>query len=98
MLLFGVATIAWPLLVPGIAMLIQIAFPNFRYAILAGVTVGWFSFTALFVYVTFHAMRNPMLSGSNKSRWMMYLLFCNVVAVPVYWYRYIWRTAQTPAS
>jgi hypothetical protein len=89
--LLGIATVVWPVLVPAVAKLIQVAFPGSRYALLAGITVGWFSFTALFVYMTFHAMRNPALAAEKKSRWMMYLLLCNIFAVPAYWYHYIWR-------
>jgi hypothetical protein len=97
-LLFGIATIAWPAIIPAVTMLIRHFYPQFAHATFAGVTIGWFSFTALFIYVTFHAMKNPALPSAKKSRWMMYLLFCNIVAVPVYWYHYIWRADQNVSS
>ncbi|HSE39684.1 MAG TPA: hypothetical protein VLH08_02880 [Acidobacteriota bacterium] len=90
-LLLGLGSIAWIIVCPALMLLIGSVWPTFRYNILVSITAGWLLFTISFVYTTFHAMKNAAIPSANKTRWMMYLLFCNVIAVPVYWYRYIWR-------
>ncbi len=51
---------------------------------------------ALEVFYIRDAYRNPGVAGGRRGLWAVVLLMGNVVAMPIYWYLYIWK--QEPAG
>jgi hypothetical protein len=45
----------------------------------------------LVIFYFVHAFNNDRLSGHQRGLWMVLLPCANVVAMPIYWYRHIWK-------
>lgn len=43
-----------------------------------------------------HAVGNKRLSNNGKIAWALVLFFLHMLAMPVYWYLYIWREPKSP--
>ncbi|MFA6450016.1 MAG: hypothetical protein WCX65_11125 [bacterium] len=46
---------------------------------------------ALMVLYVINVFKNPMVVGDLKIIWVVLIMFFNILAIPVYWYLYIWR-------
>jgi hypothetical protein len=53
-------------------------------------------FALLFVYIV-HLYRMSGVPADKKALWTVVLLFCNVLAMPVYWWLYIWMPLNEQA-
>ncbi len=53
---------------------------------------------ALIALYVVHLFRTPRVAADKKVLWAVVLFMANVIAMPVYWYVYIWRRAPAPAS
>lgn len=42
-------------------------------------------------FYTIHALRNELLTSDGRILWLLMILKLGVIAMPLYWYRYIWR-------
>lgn len=47
-------------------------------AILVGIYIG-------------HVFKNPAIAADKRALWAVVLFFGNVIAMPVYWFLYVWR-------
>ena len=57
-------------------------------------------FTMLFILVLLtiyivHAYRTDLVPNDKKVLWVVILFFGNAIALPVYWYLYMWRPLKT---
>jgi len=86
----GIFTVIWPAVAIGGAFAIFWCFPKFRYSFVVSFAITAFAIACLFIYTVTHAVKNDRFSGPNGMRWIMFFLFANWLAVPVYWYLYIW--------
>lgn len=50
-----------------------------------------------FVYVV-HLFNNPRVTSDQQTGWMLALLFAGVIAMPLYWYRFIWQEKNQARS
>jgi hypothetical protein len=53
---------------------------------------------ALIVYYIYHIFKNERLEQSYKIIWTIMLFFAGMLAMPIYWYMYIWRDAPQGAA
>ncbi len=53
-------------------------------------------FGELFKYIV-HAYRTDLVPADKKVLWVVILFFGNFIAIPVYWYLYMWRPLKNPA-
>jgi len=51
---------------------------------------------SLLVFYLIHLFRIKRLDTERQILWAIVLLFGNVLAMPVYWYRYIWHQSHQP--
>ena len=45
-----------------------------------------------------HVVRNPELDGFYKSNWIFGFIVFAFIAVPLYWYRYFWKSSWHECS
>ncbi len=45
----------------------------------------------LLIYYIVHLFKNDRISNDLKALWAVVLFFGNVIAMPVYWFFYIWK-------
>jgi hypothetical protein len=55
------------------------------------VTIG------LLVFYIVHLFKNEQLSGDRRVLWAIVLFMGHVIAFPVYWYLYIWKSSAPAA-
>lgn len=53
------------------------------------ITVG--AAIALIVAYGFHLYKNDRLTGNAKMIWLVGIVFGSFVAMPLYWWKYIWK-------
>jgi len=108
-LMLGVVTF-WPPLYMCIFMsffFIEFVFVGSGHPDLAGasfiVLFAMHAFTilmmlCLMVYYVLHALDNENLDDKSNKRllWVLILFFGNMIAMPIYFYRYIWKTPPAP--
>jgi hypothetical protein len=46
---------------------------------------------ALLTFYIVHVFKNPAIAGDKRTLWAVVLFFGNVIAMPVYWFLYVWR-------
>jgi hypothetical protein len=56
--------------------------------------VAFISIPIQLVLYIINVFRNTTIAKKQKTLWVMLLLFCNFVILPVYWYLHIWRDAD----
>lgn len=55
--------------------------------------------TALTVYYIVNVFRNDRVEKDKKALWAVVLFMGNIIAMPIYWYIYIWKAApELPVS
>jgi len=57
-----------------------------------GITMLW-NIALLAIYI-FNVFNNARVDNDRKVLWAVVLFFGNVIAMPIYWYLYIWREAK----
>jgi len=45
----------------------------------------------LIITYIIHIIKNNTLKYKNKIFWLLFMFLCAIVAMPVYWFLYIWR-------
>lgn len=50
-------------------------------------------FILLFIYVR-NVFKNERISQDKKALWAVVLFFGNFIAMPIYWYLYIWKKSK----
>jgi heme/copper-type cytochrome/quinol oxidase subunit 3 len=99
----GVATI-WPILYIFIFFaLVIVQFstliggsPDGAFPVVFFILIGLHIFTmfwvmALLVYYIVNVFNNERVPGDKKALWAVVIFLGNMIAMPVYWYLYIWR-------
>jgi hypothetical protein len=46
---------------------------------------------ALLTFYIVHVFKNSAISGDKRTLWAVVLFFGNIIAMPVYWFLYVWR-------
>ncbi len=57
-----------------------------------------FGSLALIIYYIFDIFKNERLEQNYKIMWTVLLFFAGMLAMPIYWYLYIWRDAPEGAA
>ena len=66
------------------------AFKSFQ--VLLAVHIGtMLIMAALLVFYIVHVFKNPAIAGDKRALWAVVLFMGNVIAMPVYWFLYVWR-------
>jgi hypothetical protein len=52
----------------------------------------------LLVFYIVHVFKNPALAGDKRTLWAVVLFFGGIVAMPVYWFLYVWRIPDVAVS
>jgi hypothetical protein len=73
------------------------AFRSFQVVMVAHLGT-MFIMMALLVFYIVHVFKNPALAGDRRTLWAVVLFFGNAIAMPVYWFLYVWRTPVPPAA
>lgn len=73
------------LLGPGISGLFPTVF------VLHGITIFWIG--ALLVFYIRNVFKNDRVQKDKKALWAVVLFMGNMIAMPIYWYLYVWREA-----
>lgn len=68
----------------------------FKYVFLLHLLTILGVFALLTIYVV-HAYRTDLVPADKKVLWVVILFFGNFIAIPVYWYLYMWRPLKDPA-
>lgn len=64
--------------------------------ILHGITMLWMiGLIAIYIYDVFH---NDSVDKDKKALWAVVLFCANMIAMPIYWYIYLWREDGRPAK
>lgn len=45
----------------------------------------------LMIFYVVNAYNSPKLPADKRSIWVIILFFGNIIAMPIYWYQYIWK-------
>jgi cytosine/uracil/thiamine/allantoin permease len=53
---------------------------------------------ALMVFYIVNVFRNDRVDKDKKALWAVVLFMGNMIAMPIYWYLYIWRETPAPDS
>jgi hypothetical protein len=51
----------------------------------------------LLVFYIVHVFKNPALVGDKRVLWAVVLFMGNIVAMPIYWFLYVWREPVSSA-
>jgi hypothetical protein len=51
---------------------------------------------ALLAFYIVHIVKNKLIQESNKIAWLLIMFFFGYFAMPIYWYRFIWRDQGLP--
>jgi hypothetical protein len=63
--------------------------------IMHGITILWqFALLAIYIHNVF---TNDRVEKDKKALWAVVLFLGNMIAMPIYWYVYIWREDTAPA-
>ena len=73
---------------PGPPPLIALILPLHLFTMLAGM--------ALMVFYIVNVFRNDRVDTDKKALWAVVLFMGNMIAMPIYWYLYVWR--EPPAA
>jgi hypothetical protein len=75
---------------PGSSMQPEAGFRSFQ--VLMGVHLGtMLLMMALLTFYIVHIFKNSAIAGDKRTLWAVVLFFGNVIAMPVYWFLYVWR-------
>ena len=70
----------------------------FKYLFILHVLTMLLMFVLMVIYIV-HAFRTDLVPNDKKAIWVIALFFGSVVAMPIYWYFYMWRPLhQNPAA
>lgn len=98
-IILGIATL-WPILFVAIFLLYGFFLPvvpqlrevgNVMFYIGAP-TMLWVM--ALIILYFINVLKNDQIRGENKAWWVVLLFFTHIIAMPIYWYLYIWREPE----
>lgn len=53
---------------------------------------------SLMLFYTKDVTHNDELTDSEKTRWLGIIFFLNVLSMPTYFYKYVWRRDNKPSS
>lgn len=62
----------------------------FKYVFILHLLTILLMFVLLTVYIV-HAYRTDLVPNDKKVLWVVILFFGNFIAIPIYWYLYMWR-------
>jgi hypothetical protein len=68
-------------------------FESFQVLMVAHVGTMLISAGLLTFYIV-HVFKNPALAGDRRTLWAVVLFLGNVIAMPIYWFLYVWREAS----
>jgi hypothetical protein len=75
---------------PGSSMQPEAGFRSFQ--VLMAVHLGtMLLMMALLTFYIVHVFKNSAIAGDKRTLWAVVLFFGNVIAMPVYWFLYVWR-------
>jgi hypothetical protein len=75
---------------PGSAEQPEAAFRSFQ--ILMALHLGtMLLMMALLTFYIVHVFKNAAIAGDKRALWAVVLFFGNIIAMPVYWFLYVWR-------
>jgi hypothetical protein len=57
-----------------------------------------FIMIGLLVFYIVHLFKNPAIAGDRRALWAVVLFLGSIIAMPVYWFLYIWRRPEAVAS
>ena len=60
--------------------------------------VAWLLMVGLTIFYIVNVFRNDRVEKDKKALWAVVLFLGNILAMPVYWYLYIWREPQALPS
>jgi len=63
----------------------------FKQLLVPHVTTMVLAIVLLVIYIR-HILKNKTLSSEKQLIWVLLILFGNLVAMPIYWCLYIWKT------
>ena len=55
------------------------------------ILLAYVSWLPLIIYYLIHLARNCVVRNGSRRSWQIALIWCSVVAMPIYWYKFIWR-------
>jgi hypothetical protein len=50
-----------------------------------------FVMIGLLIFYIVHVFKNPAITGDRRALWAVVLFLGGIVAMPVYWFLYVWR-------
>ncbi len=75
---------------PGSSMQPEAGFQSFQ--VLMAVHLGtMLLMMALLTFYIVHVFKNSAIAGDKRTLWAVVLFFGNIIAMPVYWFLYVWR-------
>ena len=72
--------------------------PNFFFLIFALHFDTILEVFALLVVYIIHLFKSPSVAADKKALWAVVLFLGNMLAMPVYWYLYIWKPLQADTA
>jgi succinate dehydrogenase/fumarate reductase cytochrome b subunit len=60
--------------------------------------LAWLLTIGLTIFYIVNVFRNDRVAKDKKALWAVVLFLGNIMAMPVYWYLYIWREPEVPLS
>lgn len=67
---------------------------SFSTAVITAVALAWIVPIGFIVYL----YKGSAVPSEKRGLWLALLLFGNVLALPFFWFWYIWRTSPNPSS
>ncbi len=64
------------------------------FFILHGITIVWI--LGLLAFYLYHLFQTDRVKNDQKALWAVVLFLGNAIAMPIYWYLYIWRERAPP--
>jgi hypothetical protein len=75
---------------------------KFSPSFLVGLFIAHFAIIcllfALAIYYIRHVYRNETLKPEERPMWVLLLVFVNVISMPMYWQRYVWRAPSNSSG
>ena len=68
----------------------------FKYILVAHLLTMLLMFMLMATYII-HAFKTDRIPSDKKVLWVVVILFGSIIACPIYWYLYMWRSAR-PSS
>jgi hypothetical protein len=57
-----------------------------------------FEIMGMIAYYIYHIFKTPHVPQDKKALWAVVIFLGNVMAMPIYWYLYIWKPLQETSS